>query len=123
MIAKNVTRQDLQTAAKNVDVRIENYRPVGRRHQFVLRLNSSHAWQRYSHTGRRVAAVCWHGHRDFFRALFLLAPLAVVTTCRNGKTRYDSETFEDVFPETGNGNIGSMFEPCAYRDACKCEER
>lgn len=68
--------------------------------------------------GRRVAAACWHAHRDFMEALFDLRPEAVLVSCQ---ARYEGRSgFERDYPETGYNNIGSQFEPLAYRDACDC---
>src|SRR4051812_477846 len=122
MIAKNVTLENLTCAAAATGVRIENHQQLSvTRHRFVLRLAPSHQWQRLNHTlSRRVAAVCWHGHRDFFRALFRCAPAAVVSTSRMGKTKYTADSFEHIFESTGYVNIGSMVQPCYYRNACEC---
>lgn len=124
MVIRFATREQIECAATETGVRIDNYRATSpTRHLFVLRLTPERRWQRMNHThSRKVAAVCWHGHRDFFRALFRLVPTATVATSRMGSTRYTAETFEDVFPETGYANIGSMFQPCAYQDACLCGE-
>ena len=75
-------------------------------------------YRRISHHGRRVNAVCWHGFRDFFRTLFEYTPDAVIKTAL---ATYDGpEGFEATYPSTGEGNIGSMFEPMAMADACLC---
>ncbi len=69
---------------------------------------------------RRVAAVCWHGHRDFMLKLFDLLP---TLTLRTGLTTYKGkEDFENKFPSTGEKYIGTTYEPCYYSDACFCGE-
>lgn len=75
-------------------------------------------YRRISHRGRRINAVCWHGFRDFFRTLFEYSPEAVVKTAL---ATYDGpEGFEATYPSTGEGNIGSLWEPMAMADACLC---
>lgn len=66
----------------------------------------------------RMASVCWHGHREFMRALFALAPDARIIT---GIVTYKgSADFEATHDDTGYQNIGMQCEPVAYREACDC---
>lgn len=77
-------------------------------------------WRRVSRQGRRIHAVCWHGFRDFFRALYEVTPLAV---CKTMYATYDGiEGFEETFPATGWRNIGSSMYPLNAQDACICGE-
>lgn len=73
---------------------------------------------------RRVASVCWHGHRDFFRALWALAPGARVRTAQTVRTVpggwYTADNFEAQYHGTGDVNIGSQMYPRRYADACVC---
>jgi hypothetical protein len=110
----------LQQAAAHVGVRLDNVRHLsGRRWAFVLRLGPEKLYQRVSHRGRRVAAVCWHGHAAFFRELFKRDPhIEVRSRWAAGAVHYTAENFERTYPETGNANIGSLMTPMAYRDAC-----
>ena len=82
--------------------------------------NDRERYRRISHSGRKINAVCWHGFRDFFRALFEYTPDAVVKTAL--ATYAGSKGFEATFPATGAKNIGSMFEPMAIADACLCAD-
>lgn len=94
---------------------------VGKNHvNFTLRVNSSKgAGHRVGHSGKRLVAACWHAHRDFLASLFTLAPNAKVVSC---KAKYDGKDgFEASFERTGNDNIGSVFQPLCYADACECE--
>lgn len=68
---------------------------------------------------RRHTAACWHVYRDFIRALFELDPSARVLTCRADYK--DPETFERLFPVTGDQNVGSQADPLCYADACECD--
>lgn len=70
--------------------------------------------------GRRVHAVCWHGFRDFFRAVYRREPDAVFRTAM--ATYRGSEGFEATFPETGHRNIGSQMAPVCAAEACRCPE-
>ncbi len=72
-----------------------------------------------SSQGRRIAAACWHAHRDFMRAIFKLAPDALLITAL---ARYEgSEGFEHEFPYTGTQNAGSIMVPRARQDCCECD--
>lgn len=67
--------------------------------------------------GRRIAAVCWHGHRDFMRALFRTNPEARIKTALADYR--GSEDFERKFSGTyGNGNSYNL----DYGQACTCLE-
>jgi hypothetical protein len=68
-----------------------------------------------------AGAVCWHGHRDFFRALYALAPDAEI---RTGKATYRGR---DHFERTHRDTFGAPYNYYgysiqAYGDACVCEE-
>lgn len=79
-------------------------------------------YQRMKRDGseRRVHAVCWHGFRDFFRAVYRIEPGAVFATAYD--TWRDSEDFEARFRESGHRNIGSQMYPMAAAEACRCPE-
>ena len=63
--------------------------------------------------------MCWHGHRDFFYALFHAAPDAIVITA---KARYDGfEGFEANYPDTDT-NIGPPISPIHYSQCCHCDQ-
>lgn len=67
----------------------------------------------------RVSAVCWHGHRDFFRAIFAILPdLKIRTACA---TYRGLDHFESTHRSTDR-NIGSQMFPLYYTDACNCNE-
>ena len=69
---------------------------------------------------RRVNAVCWHGFRDFFRAVYRIEPGAVFHTAFD--TWRGSEDFELRFRESGHRNIGSQMCPMAAAEACRCPQ-
>lgn len=123
MIAYKATEKQLDKAARRIGVRIIEARAFGRGVRFRLGLQPNRKYGRLSAqgNGRKVAAVCWHGHREFFRALFTQVPEARVQTASTrafarGHRFYTSETFEDVFGQTDR-NVGSMM----YSEACECD--
>ena len=69
---------------------------------------------------RRINAVCYHGHLAFFRALYRLAPDAVI---RTGMATYRSaEELERDAHLAGERNVGSEYRPQRYADLCTCHE-
>jgi hypothetical protein len=76
---------------------------------------------RRSHSGRRMAAACWHAHRDVLRELFSQYPHATVRTAL--ATYRGREGFEDWFEMTGATNVGSIAEPQRMDEACDCKLR
>lgn len=126
MIAKNTTPADLAQAMRDVNAEYNhNLRfkrgpeVYGRGFRFTLTVkNSASIGARRSHQGRRIAAACWHAHRDYFRALYKLSPSAVISSAL---ATYDgADDFEETFPGTGYRNIGSQAEPMSMHDACEC---
>ncbi len=117
MIARGMTAAELGDAAQAVGVRLQNVRPNGTGTAFTLALDGER-YRRRSHTGRKIAAVCWHGHYDFFREVYTQNEEATIITAQ---ARYNNRAdFEYSAETTGDNNIGSMVEPMAYRDACDC---
>ena len=69
---------------------------------------------------RRINAVCYHGHLAFFRALYRLAPAAII---RTGMATYRSaEELERDAHLAGERNVGSEYCPQRYADLCTCAE-
>lgn len=144
MLAGHVTRETLEAAAAEVGVvaEIDTQNKAGTRHRVKLYPNvtpdmrtpsgrrrrlhgeSMRArYQRRSASGFRdgiVNAVCWHGFRDYFRAVYRREPEAVFRTAY--ATYRGRQGFEATFPETGDRNIGSAFNPVLAREACYCGE-
>lgn len=68
-------------------------------------------------TRRSCGAPCWHAFGHFIRALFSINSTGCVVTA---KARYDGERgFENSYLYTDT-NIGSMFNPLQYSEACDC---
>jgi len=123
MLIRNATKEQIEKAAKSIKAIAVNQSKDARR--FVLRPTKDCQFRRVSaspfRSGRKVNAVCWHGHRDFFRELFRIAPKAIVDTSLHGKTRYTAGSFEDVF-EDSDGNIGPPISPIQHSECCSCPE-
>src|SRR5690606_19018612 len=104
----NVSLGTLEAVAESVGVKLYIVRQTNRKGtawQLTLRPAGDRYYRR-GHSGRRIWAVCWHGHRDFFRALFERAPNAKVRTV---VASYDGrEDFERTHSITGDRNIGSI---------------
>jgi len=131
-----LTPEQIREVATSVGVKIHSdwagsgIRKDGRAWNFRLALdstqpkrgNAGYKYQRTSqnsfYQGRKVAAVCWHGHRDFMRAVFRLDPNArFKTAIADWK---GSEDFEDRFAQTAYNNVGSMMYPMFAKDCCTC---
>jgi hypothetical protein len=75
-------------------------------------------WQRQSHMGRKVHAVCWHGYFVFMAKLFARYPWVKLDTAA---AKYDGLMgFWDTFQSTRDRNVGSMMVPMPYDCACFC---
>jgi len=143
MIASRVTIDVLQRAAVEVGVRAEVsmsysplrhrvklypltpaelYTPSGRRHRGE---KGDARYQRTSafamHDDRRVHAVCWHGFRDFFRAVYRLTPGAYFYTAM--ATWKGSEHFEANYRASGSRNVGTQIMPMCAAEVCRCSEQ
>ncbi len=150
MIAKNVTQEQLERAAKKVGVSLYDLRHVSRGIRFTLKtgepsvrrmdwrgkMRLAPPYQRLSQRARQSdavatkgvtfypvipGAVCWHGHRDFFRAVYDLAPDAEFRTAM--AVYKGREHFESVFPSTyfqDSQRMGYTM-PRPYVEACSCE--
>ena len=136
MLAVNVSADVLAAAAADIGVTLYNLRnanAAGTRHRFTLRpiVPAKRPYREYGryyrrgfHADRTVAAVCWHGHRDFFRRLFALAPTCKVQTKHTrdfaaGERWYTAANFENVYQRT-DVNIGSTYNPMQFSEACWC---
>lgn len=145
MIVKRVYRGVIEDIAKRLNVRVENLRQNRRGDLcFVLRPNDDKyraytvRYERVDDPGdlfeparkyraqfRRKGAVCWHGHRDFMRAIFVHNPEASINTCL---AQYrNAEDFEDKYEATGENGGGPMgygmvHGQVSYSRACRCSE-
>lgn len=135
MKAWGVTEAEIRAAAAEVGLTVYNdWRGTGvvkdgRALRFRLGLDTARArnangslpYQRRSTSRsrpRRIAAVCWHGHRDFMRALFRLAPEARIKTAIADYR--GAGDFERRFRSTGDRWGRENDYHRAYDEACDC---
>ena len=120
MRALQVTQSELVTAACESGVRLNDLNSINKgntSYQFTIRPIDDR-WQRVSPRGRKVHAVCWHGHLAFMRCLYTINPVVKI---RAGTVRYDSAgDLEARKYDAYHRNIGSMMYPMDYGDACEC---
>jgi len=132
MIARNVKLETLEGAARKVGVKLD-VEPKGRGFRVKVYPSDSSAEREHYRAKRyacrtqageprmkRVYAVCWHGFRDFFRAVYAKEPKAIFRTAM--ATYNGRDDFRRNFEATGDRNIGSMMIPLSARDGCACEE-
>jgi len=128
MYAKYTTIEELNAALAVVNaefdsnIRFKRIQAQGRRILFTLTVNDSRRpGGRIGHSGRRVAAACWHVHGKFFDALLEINSTAVIdTSIRGGKAQIYKTAAGDVANNWQDFNIGSQFEPMYYSEACEC---
>ena len=121
MIIEGANLDTIETCAAHVGARVYRRSRDPRRLRIVP---AGDKYRRVSHTGRKIAAVCWHGHLEFFRQLFTLAPGARVQTAftrdfPRGERWYTAENLERMYQATDR-NIGSMYQPMYASEACEC---
>lgn len=132
MQAWNVTEAQVLQAAKETGIRVDGLRPAGKTGRsvyFTLKTSgptSDGNTVKYGRrsmnilnkdgAGRRIpGAVCWHGHRDFMRTLFGLAPsMRIKSALADYRGAQDFETRHESTYGHGNGYHLS------YGQACDC---
>lgn len=144
MIIRGLSREQLEECARQAQVRLYNMRPKGTGWALVLRpmpelcpsclgsggighcnrcgasgyVGSGDKW-RSRKRGRRVWAVCFHGHMDFMLRVF---DKNVQATIISSIARYDGlRNFAEKFMRVGELNVGSMLEPVCADEACDCD--
>lgn len=126
MIIRNATLDQIARAADNAGVVVYNANAHGSRKPY-FRLQIQRLDNRYvarSLSGRKAGgAVCFHGHYNFFDALFQIAPKAEVETGRHGAVSYTAGTFRQRADEFGDRVEGSDYHGYAMiRELCDCEK-
>ena len=122
------TDTQIVDAAKLVSVNIYNLRDVNKSGSKRFQLHTNGVGSKYRRRSYRgdvartiPGAVCWHGHRDFMRALFVVEINGrVQTAMADYRGRRDFEdSYRDVLDYSneyrGNGYVDSY-------TACVCEE-
>lgn len=121
MLIRNVTEDKINDALDTVNeqfdgnIRFKKFDAAGNTRsgdpKFIVTLtvnNSRSPGGRRSHSGRRVAAACWHVHGTFFDAL----PEECEIVAMGLKIR-PGDPWQDR-------NIGSNWSPLYYSEACDC---
>lgn len=120
MMASKVRLSTLEVAAYEVGVTLD-VSPKGRQYRVKVNPGRPNKYQRINAvTGRKVNAVCWHGFRDFFRAVYRQEPDAKFVTAFD--TWQSSDDFEARHRESGYRNVGSIMFPVIAIDNCTCPE-
>lgn len=130
MTASHVTLSTLQAAAYEIGVTVDISGLSS--HRFRVKVNPGPGgwdrkykrWSPSYHSDRpdRLCnAVCWHGFRDYFRAVYRREPDATFRTSL--ATWYNSAHFEANFEASGDCLVGSIGNPCTWRELCECEEQ
>ena len=125
MLIRNVTREEIETALGKTNEDFESnivfkrLDPAGRtrqgeeKHTVTLTVASSfQPGARRTHTGRRLAAACWHAHGNFMDLLPETAE--IVVNASGGR-----QVIRPGDP-WNNWNIGSQAQPMYYSEACDC---
>jgi hypothetical protein len=133
-----VSLGDLHGMAERLGMQLYDLRDGGERvrgrnagrHEYRFTLRPPHGGDReakyravrdapYGQSGeRRIWAICWHGHRDFMRAVFALDTDATFKTSVD--TWDGSDDFENRHEDSAYRNIGSQIAPQQYGHACRC---
>ncbi len=130
MEIRNVTESQLEAALYKINsdtyegkikftegVRVIHQRKNGNQNvRVALRCTESKIpGSRDSWSGRSGPWACWHTFRDFYRALFAVAPDAVVVS---SFAKFTADNFEGSYRETYYKNAGSMMQPVAFGELC-----
>lgn len=109
----------LYNLATSLDMVIRNERQIGKFYGFKLSPKSSQTYySRKSQSGRRVKALCFHGWRDFIRAVLSHGANCVTSTMG----RWTSiEEFNADLPRIKGINVGSMLHPMLMSELCTHE--
>lgn len=127
MYAKNVTYEQMEHALHIVNekyggnVQWNRFERKGNQFHFTLRVRESsgpgHSLG-YVLTSKgnryRLVSACWHVHGDFFDALFICNPYAVIKSL--GKTiTINGGNWQDR-------NVGSIVNPIDWSEKCDCRK-
>lgn len=120
MVAYGVDMDTLELIAQETGVRLNETEARGKGIKFTLRPTGDEFRKVNPISGRRINAICWHGHKAFFDRLFALLPTARV------KSQYaDYKGLEDyraqyLNSDTRLGPGGNMYHRWKQSDCCDC---
>lgn len=131
MKIRNVTQEQVRDAARAACVGLRDIDQRGAAVQVTLAPLGGDVYRRIGQSAnangrrRRINAVCFHGHLAFMRALYALAPSAIIRSGlrlmgQNEVVYRSLADLEWIGPAVGEINIGSMAHPLALEDACVC---
>ena len=137
MIIRNVTIQQLFDALNHANAQYANnlrfknreiLTQSGLTHRVTLTVKDSsqpgarRSINRYRADGEptRIAAACWHAHRDFLDALPQSAIVRSSTRMTNPNGTSTANVWSPGQPHA-DWNIGSFYEPCMASEACPCD--
>lgn len=128
MVIEGITDADLAQLVAAVGLRADRVRRIDTktapRVRFHLARGVGHArYQRTSYDGRRINAVCFHGYRAFFDALFAAFPTAKAWGGYYFEFRYDGvDDYHARFDALGDTVLGAYNRTMLYREACNCDD-
>jgi hypothetical protein len=118
---KGISAEQMERIAEDIAVRVQIREDRGnflRVRLFPLRDHFRRTSASYFNPGRRVNAVCWHGHLAFFREVYRVSPDAVIHTAM--ASYRSSEDLERDKWDSYDKNVGPQIAPVAYGDVCLC---
>jgi hypothetical protein len=139
MIAKNCSVEDLKQALKETNISFKNNvefnrspEPRGKNLIFTLKVKDSKkpghrlGFENAEGKQRRMAYACWHVHGTFFDELLNINPEAIICTWAGNKnqiysTGRDKNGAAIVFGNWEDPNIGSVYNPLYFSEACECD--
>lgn len=130
MLAKNCTIAELNSALEKVNekfddnIRFKRIEQTGKNIRFTLTVNNSKSkGGRIGHSGKRVAAACWHAHGTFFDSLLQEVNHNALIVIGDKKVYALGDNDElTVFGNWEDRNIGSRWMPLYYSEACECDK-
>lgn len=133
MLIRNVSREDLEKALIAVNAMYDNNiewnnfqhegpsRGGGNTYRVTLKVKNSRGpgarrgFPTDSKKGRRMINACYHVHGNWFAALFGINP--------NVTIRAGDKTITKDYGNWEDRNIGSVYRPYYFSEACDCDER
>ena len=121
MIIKNSSFNELYDAIKllnqeyddNIQFNREPDQISKNRIAFTIRCkDSKKAGHRRTHSGRRHVSACWHVHGNLFDILVAKNENVVIKTGHGTIDKHGGNWIDT--------NIGSLYNPLMYSDACDC---
>ena len=123
MKARGISTDQIESIVENMGIRLKDgFEKRGRFVQFGIRAKDGRsAYARRGFSGRRTAAICWHGWEKFVEELFDAGANKVVTMLGTWESK---QGFHSDLRRLSNINMGSEFNPQYLIEMeCNCNER